>query len=163
MNPAEVVWESKTLKVTLSDDSKKINEVVVTALGIKREYKSLGYAIQDVKGDALLNSHENNVANALTGKIAGVQITRSSNASADMDNGFSDITPEDIESMSVLKWASAATLYGSRAGNGVILITTKQNKQTNGLGITIFLLICECLLWKGSACLEFFDYLCSRI
>ena len=181
MNPVEVTWEGKALKVTLSDDSKKINEVVVTALGIKRERKSLGYAIQDVKGDAILNSHENNVANALTGKIAGVQITRSSNGpggsskiqlrgnnsitglnqplivvdgvpmdnftgadnndywnpSADMGNGLSDINPEDIESMSVLKGASAAALYGSRAGNGVILITTKQGKQTKGLGITV--------------------------
>lgn len=79
MNPVEVAWEGKALKVTMKDDSKQINEVVVTALGIKRERKSLGYAIQDVKGDAILNSHENNVANALTGKIAGVQITRSSN------------------------------------------------------------------------------------
>ena len=181
MNPVEVTWEGKPLKVTLKDDSKQINEVVVTALGIKRERKSLGYAIQDVKGDAILNSHENNVANALTGKIAGVQITRSSNGpggsskiqlrgnnsvtglnqplivvdgvpmdnftgaenndywnpSADMGNGLSDINPEDIESMSVLKGASAAALYGSRAGNGVILITTKSGRQTKGLGITV--------------------------
>ena len=181
MNPVEVAWEGKALKVTMKDDSKQINEVVVTALGIKRERKSLGYAIQDVKGDAILNSHENNVANALTGKIAGVQITRSSNGpggsskiqlrgnnsvtglnqplivvdgvpmdnftgqentniwnpSADMGNGLADINPEDIESMSVLKGASAAALYGSRAGNGVILITTKTGKQTKGLGITI--------------------------
>ena len=79
MNPVEVAWDGKPVKATLKDDSKQINEVVVTALGIKRERKSLGYAIQDVKGDAILNSHENNVANALTGKIAGVQITRSSN------------------------------------------------------------------------------------
>ena len=181
MNPVEVAWEGKALKVTMKDDSKQINEVVVTALGIKRERKSLGYAIQDVKGDAILNSHENNVANALTGKIAGVQITRSSNGpggsskiqlrgnnsvtglnqplivvdgvpmdnftgaenndywnpSADMGNGLSDINPEDIESMSVLKGASAAALYGSRAGNGVILITTKSGKTTKGLGITV--------------------------
>ena len=181
MNPVEVAWDGKPVKATLKDDSKQINEVVVTALGIKRERKSLGYAIQDVKGDAILNSHENNVANALTGKIAGVQITRSSNGpggsskiqlrgnnsvtglnqplivvdgvpmdnftgaenndywnpSADMGNGLSDINPEDIESMSVLKGASAAALYGSRAGNGVILITTKSGRQTKGLGITV--------------------------
>lgn len=181
MTPVEMEWSGKPLKVTLNDDSKQINEVVVTALGIKRERKSLGYAIQDVKGDALVNAHENNVANALTGKIAGVQITRSSNGpggsskiqlrgnnsitglnqplivvdgvpmdnftgaenndywnpSADMGNGLSDINPEDIESMSVLKGASAAALYGSRAGNGVILITTKQGRETKGLGITV--------------------------
>ncbi len=181
MNPVEVVWEGRILRVTLQDDSKQINEVVVTALGIKRERKSLGYAIQDVKGDVLVNAHENNIANALTGKVAGVQITRSSNGpggsskiqlrgnnsitglnqplivvdgvpmdnftgadnndfwnpSADMGNGLGDINPEDIESMSVLKGASAAALYGSRAGNGVILITTKTGKKTKGLGITI--------------------------
>ena len=181
MTPVEVVYNGSNVKVTLKDDSKALDEVVVTALGIKRERKSLGYAIQDVKGDAILNSHENNVANALTGKIAGVQITRSSNGpggsskiqlrgnnsvtglnqplivvdgvpmdnftgadnndywnpSADMGNGLSDINPEDIESMSVLKGASAAALYGSRAGNGVILITTKSGRQTKGLGITV--------------------------
>ena len=181
MTPVEVVYNGSNVKVSLKDDSKALDEVVVTALGIKRERKSLGYAIQDVKGDAILNSHENNVANALTGKIAGVQITRSSNGpggsskiqlrgnnsvtglnqplivvdgvpmdnftgadnndywnpSADMGNGLSDINPEDIESMSVLKGASAAALYGSRAGNGVILITTKSGRQTKGLGITV--------------------------
>ena len=168
MAPIDVVWNGGSLTVTLKEDSNALDEVVVTALGIKRERKSLGYAIQDVKGDVLVNAHENNVANALTGKIAGVQITRSSNGpggsskiqlrgnnsitglnqplivvdgvpmdnftgasnndfwnpSADMGNGLGDINPEDIESMSVLKGASAAALYGSRAGNGVILITT---------------------------------------
>lgn len=177
----EVAWNGGALNVTLNDDSKQIDEVVVTALGIKRERKALGYAIQDVKGDALVNAHENNVANALTGKIAGVQITRSSNGpggsskillrgntsvtglnqplivvdgipmdnftgadnndfwnnSLDYGNGLADINPEDIESMSVLKGASAAALYGSRAGNGVILITTKSGKQQKGLGITV--------------------------
>ena len=181
MAPIDVVWNGGSLTVTLKEDSNALDEVVVTALGIKRERKSLGYAIQDVKGDVLVNAHENNVANALTGKIAGVQITRSSNGpggsskiqlrgnnsitglnqplivvdgvpmdnftgasnndfwnpSADMGNGLGDINPEDIESMSVLKGASAAALYGSRAGNGVILITTKTGRQTKGLGITI--------------------------
>ena len=177
----EVVWEGKALNVTLEEDTQQLEEVVVTALGIKREKKALGYAVQDVKGDALLEARENNIANALTGKIAGVQITRSSNGpggsskiqlrgsnsvtglnqplivvdgipmdnftgaanndywnpSADMGNGLSDINPEDIESMSVLKGASAAALYGSRAGNGVILITTKKGAESKGLGITV--------------------------
>lgn len=153
----------------------------MTALGITREKKTLGYAIQEVKGDALLDARETNIANALTGKIAGVQITRSSNGpgasskitlrgnnsltnlnqplivvdgtpmdnftgadnndfwnpSADMGNGLQDINAEDIESMSVLKGASAAALYGSRAGNGVILITTKKGRKTEGLGVTL--------------------------
>lgn len=177
----DVTLNGPSVNVTLQDDSKVIDEVVVTALGIKRERKALGYAIQDMKGDAIIDAHENNVANALTGKIAGVQITRSSNGpggsskiqlrgnnsitglnqplivvdgtpmdnftgadnndfwnpTADMGNGLGDINAEDIESMSVLKGASAAALYGSRAGNGVILITTKTGRKTKGLGITV--------------------------
>ena len=177
----EVTWEGKALNITLQEDTQQLDEVVVTALGIKREKKALGYAMQEVKGDALIAARETNVANALSGKVSGVQIIRSSNGpagsskiqlrgsnsvtglnqplivvdgvpmdnftgaanndfwnpSADMGNGLSDINPEDIESMSVLKGASAAALYGSRAGNGVILITTKKGRENPGLGITI--------------------------
>ena len=137
--------------------------------------------MQEVKGDALVAARETNLANALTGKVSGVQIIRSSNGPAgsskiqlrgsnsvtgtnqplivvdgvpmdnflgannndlfnpgtDMGNGLSDINPEDIESMSVLKGASAAALYGSRAGNGVILITTKKGTKNEGLGLTV--------------------------
>ena len=168
------------INITLSDDTEVLGEVVVTALGIKRDKKALGYAIQEVKGDELIAARENNVANALSGKVSGLQVLRSSNGpaasskitirgnnsvtglnqplivvdgvpmdnftgadnndywnpSADMGNGLSDINPEDIASMSVLKGASAAALYGSRAGNGVILITTKTGRKNDGLGIT---------------------------
>lgn len=167
--------------IQMSDDTEVLQEVVVTALGIKREKKALGYAIQEVKGESLVEARETNLANALSGKISGVQVIRSSNGpggsskiqlrgansvtgtnqplivvdgvpmdnftgadnadfynpSLDMGNGLSDINPEDIESMSVLKGASAAALYGSRAGNGVILITTKKGKENPGLGVTI--------------------------
>ena len=167
--------------IQMSDDTEVLQEVVVTALGIKREKKALGYAMQEVKGESLVEARETNLANALSGKISGVQIIRSSNGpggsskiqlrgansvtgtnqplivvdgvpmdnftgasnndidnpSMDMGNGLSDINPEDIESMSVLKGASAAALYGSRAGNGVILITTKKGKENPGLGVTI--------------------------
>ena len=179
----EVIWNGAALNVTLEEDTQQLEEVVVTALGVKREKKALGYAMQEVKGDALLAARETNLANALTGKVSGVQIIRSSNGPAgsskiqlrgatsvtglnqplivvdgvpmdnfigandgssdmwnpgsDKGNGLSDINPEDIESMSVLKGASAAALYGSRAGNGVILITTKSGKENKGLGITI--------------------------
>ncbi len=177
----EVAWDGKPIKVSMEDDSQTLQEVVVTALGIKREKKALGYAMQEVKGDALVAARETNLANALSGKVSGVQIIRSSNGpagsskiqlrgansvtgtnqplivvdgtpldnftgadnndfwnpSTDMGNGLSDINAEDIESMSVLKGASAAALYGSRAGNGVILITTKKGSQNPGLGITI--------------------------
>ena len=176
----EVVWEGKALNVTLEEDTQQLEEVVVTALGIKREKKALGYAMQEVKGDALVAARETNLANALSGKVSGVQIIRSSNGpagsskiqlrgsnsvtgtnqplivvdgvpldnftgadnndfwnpSSDMGNGLSDINSEDIESMSVLKGASAAALYGSRAGNGVILITTKKGAKSEGLGVT---------------------------
>lgn len=177
----EVSVAGKTaLNVVMAVDNKSLGEVVVTALGIKREKKSLGYALQEVSGESLAATRENNLANALTGKVAGLQITRSSNGPAgsskivlrgnnsltgtnqplivvdgipmdnftgatnndvwnpskDMGNGLSDINPDDIESMSVLKGASAAALYGSRAGNGVILITTKSGKAQKGLGIT---------------------------
>lgn len=169
------------LNVKLEEDAQKLDEVVVTALGMKRDKKALGYAMQELKGDELLSSREPNLANSLSGKVSGLQIVRSSNgvggsskivlrgnnsltgsnqplivvdgtpmdnftggvddvwgnSGADMGNGLSDINPEDIESMTVLKGASAAALYGSRAGNGVILITTKSGKKNEGLGITV--------------------------
>ena len=172
---------SKNFQEVVLDDSLTLQEVVVTALGVAREKKTVGYAIQDVKGDAIVDAHETNIANALTGKIAGVQVLRSSggpgasskivlrgnnsltglnqplvvvdgvpmdnftgssgmdfwNGNTDYGNGLSDINPEDVESMTVLKGASAAALYGSRAGNGVILITTKKGREQQGLGITV--------------------------
>jgi len=174
------VGQNTTIDVAMIPDLKSLEEVVVTALGVKRELKSLGYAHQEIKGDVILESRETNVANALTGKIAGLQVLRSSNGPAgsskiilrgnnslsgdnqplivvdgmpmnnftgrenndywnpslDMGSGMGDLNQEDIESISVLKGPSAAALYGSRAGNGVILITTKKGKKSNGLGIT---------------------------
>ena len=176
-----VTWAGSPVEVMLQEDAILLEATVVTALGITREKKSLGYALQDVKGEELLATREVNVANALTGKVSGLQVIRSSNGPAgsskiqlrgansitgtnqplivvdgtpidnftgannndywnpgtDMGNGLSDINAEDIESMSVLKGASAAALYGSRAGNGVILITTKKGAKNPGLGITI--------------------------
>ena len=176
-----ITWNGGPVNVILEEDSELLEGTIVTALGITREKKTLGYALQDVKGDALLDARESNLANALTGKVAGVSIVRSSNGpgassrivlrgnnsltglnqplividgvpmdnfvgannndfwnpSADMGSGLQDINPEDVESMTVLKGASAAALYGSRAGNGVILITTKKGAQNPGLGITI--------------------------
>jgi len=168
------------LNVALEQSAEALNEVVVTALGIKREKKSLGYAVQEIDGSTLLEARESNIANALAGKVSGVQIIKGSNGPAssskivlrgntsltgdnqplivvdgipmdnftgaanndywnpsqDMGNGLGDLNPENIASMTVLKGASAAALYGARAGNGVILITTKTGKKTDGLGIT---------------------------
>jgi len=160
--------------ITLANEDKLFNEVVVTALGITREKKSLGYSVQDVKSDELNKTSQLNVANALQGKVSGVQITQAGGAVGasqrilirgnssfnsndplividgvpmdggsgsqlgsdgkgflDTGTGLNDINPNDIENISVLKGGSAA-LYGMRAGNGVILITTKKGKTTNG-------------------------------
>ncbi len=174
------VGQSNVINVSMESESVGLDEVVVTALGIKREKKSLGYALQDLQADEIVSSRESNIGNALTGKVAGLQVVRSSNGPAgsskiilrgqssltgdnqpliivdgvplnnftgrenndywnpslDMGSGIADLNPEDIENISVLKGASAAALYGSRAGNGVILITTKKGKSKPGLGIT---------------------------
>lgn len=181
-SPQEItVGTATTVNVVLANEDNNLNEVVVTALGIRREKKSLGYAVQEVKGEALVEAREPNLVNTLSGKVSGLQITRSStgpggsskitlrgnnsltgdnqplividgvpvnnftgatnndyyNPSIDYGNGLSDINPEDVESMSVLKGPSASALYGSRAGNGVILITTKSGRIQKGLGITV--------------------------
>ncbi|PPL00036.1 SusC/RagA family TonB-linked outer membrane protein [Parapedobacter indicus] len=154
-----------------------LDEVVVTALGIKRERKSLGYSVGNVDGEALNETPQANVLNALSGKVAGVQISqmdgtagssvnmviRGANSlngdnqplfvidgvpvsnqlnngfsGADMGNAISDINPNDIENVSVLKGPSAAALYGSRAGNGVVLITTKSGAGSKrGIGVSL--------------------------
>lgn len=167
--------------VTLQTAASGLDEVVVTALGIRRQKKSLGYAVQEIKGRSVADIREPNLTNALSGQVAGLQVIRSSNGPAgsskivlrgmnsltgsnqplivvdgipidnftgvenndffnpqmDMGNGLADINAEDIESISVLKGAASAALYGSRAGNGAILITTKSGRKTSGLGITI--------------------------
>jgi TonB-linked SusC/RagA family outer membrane protein len=170
------VGDSAQLNVVLAEDTQNLDEVVVTALGIKRQKKELGYAVQDVKGDQLNKVITTNVATALSGKIAGVDVsipatgaggsTRviirgissigennqplyivdgvpidntglSNDSSAtskwfdgrDSGDGISSINPNDIESLTVLKGAAAAALYGSRALNGVILITTKKGSK----------------------------------
>ncbi len=175
------VGTQQTINVTLASGESELGEVVITALGIKREKKSLGYGVQEVKGETLVSAREPNLANTLTGKIAGLQVVRSSdgpagsskillrgsnsltgsnqplivvdgvpidnftgapdngywNRALDRGNGIADINPDDIETLSVLKGPSAAALYGSRAGNGVILITTKSGRAQDGLGISV--------------------------
>ena len=165
--------------VFMDPDVQFLDEVVVTALGLERQKKSLGYAVQDVKAEALTQGSNLNVANALQGKLAGVQITQAGGAVGasqrilirgnssfngneplividgipmnnsaggmyggdeggwlDTGSGINDINPEDIESVSVLKGGSAA-IYGMRAGNGVILITTKKGSSvTNKMKVS---------------------------
>ncbi len=158
----------QTIDVTLTKLVRQLDEVVVTALGMTRQKKSLGYAIQEVKGSELVQSNEQNVLNSLSGRVAGVQVTSASGAvgssarivlrgnnsfsnnqplfvvdgvpvsnfatglgsggAVDYGNAIAELDPNNIASISVLKGANAAALYGYQAGNGVILITTKSGK-----------------------------------
>ena len=183
MKAVEVTVTGNTANVSLSPASEQLQEIVVTALGLKREKKSLGYATQEIKGEDLTKVNNGNVANAISGKIAGVQIRRNNNIGGstnvvirgttsltgnnqalwivdgiplnndntnsadqksggntggyDYGNAASDINPDDIETMNVLKGAAASALYGSRASNGVILVTLKKgSKSKGGLGIS---------------------------
>ena len=169
--PQEItVKEQAVINLKMTSDTQVIDEVVVTALGIKREKKMLGYSVQEIKSYALNTTGDPSVTSALQGKVAGLQMNTSStglggstkitirgnssltdnnqplwivdgvpftdnqtseaSAYGGYDRGGTsfDINPEDIESISVLKGPNAAALYGSRAGNGVIIITTKKGK-----------------------------------
>ena len=125
-----------------------LDEVVVTALGIKREQKALGYAVQEVKSDQLTVAKGANVATSLTGKIAGLNIKNSTEFAAaptltlrgstpllvvdgipHYNVSMSDIPADDIESISVLKGSTASALYGSRGGDGAIMVTTKKAQK----------------------------------
>jgi len=169
------------ISITLKESSAKLNDVVVTALGIKRDTKALGYSVTEVKGSEFTQARENNIANALSGKVAGVNATGLSTGpggssrviirgngsfngnnqplyvvngmpidnsvpggaattnglgnNVDRGDGIGSINPDDIESITVLKGGTAAALYGSRASNGVILITTKKGRKQKGVGI----------------------------
>ena len=165
----ETVGNRSTVDVTMSSSSFKINEVVVTAMGIERKAKSLTYATQQVGGNELTRAKETNLINSLQGKTSGLVITPNStgaggssklvirgNKSAQGNNqplividgipmsnptttqmegeyggrdggdALSNLNPDDIASINVLKGASAAALYGSMAANGVVMITTKK-------------------------------------
>ena len=172
------IGDESTIDLVL-ESGVALDEVVVTALGITREKKALGYAITEVAGSELTEARENNVINSLAGKVAGVEVSGGSTGpggstrviirgntnltgnnqplyvvdgvpidnsnlgsagmwgGTDLGDGISNINPDDIESMTVLKGASAAALYGSRAQNGVILITTKKGTKTKGIGVEV--------------------------
>jgi TonB-linked SusC/RagA family outer membrane protein len=185
------VSNRSTLAIELGEDEQTLDEVVVTALGIRKESKKLGYATTNVNADAVAINRTPNFINALQGKIAGVNIsglgtgpagtskirirgqssisgqnnplivvngvpidntnfgTNPGNAASDNSigvrgggntsdggDGLSSINPDDIESMTVLKGAAAAALYGSRAKDGVIMITTKTRGTSQGIGVT---------------------------
>lgn len=178
------VGNQTTINVVLVPESTALEDVVVTAFGVEREKKAIGYAMTAVSGDEVSTVKANNAVDALAGKVAGLVVspgtfgpgssTRviirgnnsltgnnqplyvidgvpmndsgfgSSNSNnpgeysrTDYGNGISDINPDDIASISVLKGPNAAALYGSRASNGVILITTKRGAENKGLGVTV--------------------------
>ena len=183
MQTKEVVAASTSLNVSMQEDARQLDEVVVTALGIKRDKKALGYASQQVSAESLKGgSPTGNITNLLSGKAAGVEIRRNNNFGGstnivirgnksltgnnqalwvidgvpvdngtsnsgaqqqgsggyyDYGNGASDINQEDVESINILKGAAATALYGSRASNGVVLVTTKKGKQTGKIGVTV--------------------------
>lgn len=173
------VTAKDNMRVVLEPLNTTLGEVVVTAMGIKRSAKALGFSATAVKGDEIAAARTNDIMSSLAGKVAGVQISSSSsdpgssksvivrgisslgstnqplyvidgvplnnstvstdrdlNRGYDFGNGASAVNPDDVESMTILKGAAATALYGSRAANGVILITTKTGKKAQrGLGI----------------------------
>lgn len=145
---SEVVGDRSVINVTMASTSEVLEEIVVTALGIKKEKKKLGYAVQDLIAPGLTKVPAANTASNLTGKIAGLKVSNSPNlfdtpalllrgvAPVVVIDGvpvesatFWEVAPEDIESMSVLKGPAAAVLYGQMGQNGVIQITTKKAKE----------------------------------
>lgn len=175
----QTVGASTTINATLRSDSKVLGEVVVTALGIKKERKALGYSVTELNAEELMKNKSANIVNSIAGKVPGVNVTQSSgsagagasitirggnstsegrqnqplfvvdgiiydnsttvtgNSGTDgltrsnttYSNRVMDVNPEDIESLSVLKGAAAAALYGSRAADGVVVITTKKGAE----------------------------------
>lgn len=169
------------IDVVLEPDAAQLEEVVITALGIEREKKSLGYATQEVAGEAVSDVPTTNFMNSLSGKVSGLKIKSSGTMGGSTDivirgnssitgnnqalfvidgvpvsnetpntsnqqtgrggydygNLASDINPNDIASMNVLKGAAATALYGARAANGVIIIETKRGQRGRGIGVSV--------------------------
>ena len=141
------ISEIKDYRITLDDDAKGLSEVVVTALGIKKEKAKLGYAVQEVNGEDLVKAREPNVISSLTGRVAGLVVQSSTDlfqtpaitlrgrtplividGIPDQSADIWKINADDVESMTVLKGANASALYGSIGQNGAIMITTKRGK-----------------------------------
>lgn len=168
------VGSDNNVTILLDAEVANLDDVVVTALGIKKEKKKLGYAVTEIKGAEVAKGNELNPINALTGKVAGLSVDQTASGSfgsariqirgnstlrqnnqpifvvdgviienasvtggKDFGNDIKNLNAEDFETVSVLKGSSAAALYGSRAINGVILITTKKGKASKGIGVTI--------------------------
>lgn len=180
--PAEVALDGRaSLAIVLEPEVRQLQDVVVTALGITRQKKSLTYSTQTLKGSELSDTREVNLTSGMNGKVAGLTISKTNSGpgssnriifrgnrsitgnnqplivvdgvridntpkafadvtlfgTRDNGDGISNINPDDVESMTVLTGASAASLYGSDAANGVIIITTRKGRTGKGLGVEI--------------------------
>ena len=159
MPPAKSDWQNEKtgdLKVTLREDSQQLKEVVVTAMGIKKDTKRLGYAVSTIESDEIVKAGATNFASAMYGKAPGIRITQTQGGAAGAvsinvrgltsitgnnqpliildgvpisSSDFNTISPSDIENISVLKDASSTSIYGARAANGVVVVTTKKGQQ----------------------------------
>ena len=207
LNQEITVGNRSEIDITMVVDESDLEEVVVTALGIEKSAKSLGYATSTVKSDELTINRTPNVMNALQGKVAGVSISalgtgpggtskirirgqssisgqnsplivvngvpidntnfgtnpnssgsdssigvRGGGNTSDGGDGLSSINPDDVQTMTILKGAAAAALYGSRAKDGVVMITTKSKNDSRGIGVTYN------LNYTNEAPLDFTDY-----
>ena len=196
----EAIGGRSVVNITLTADNQNLNEVIVTALGVKKEARKLGYSATSVNPDQLTINRTANPINALQGKVAGVNIStlgtgpggsskirirgqssingtnaplivingvpvdntnfndantvavKGGGVFADGGDGLSSINPDDIESMTILKGAPAAALYGSRAKDGVIMITTKTKGKGKGIGVSYN------MNYTGETPLDFTDY-----
>jgi len=176
---AQAAAGSPDMRVTLKEVKKELNEVVLTALGIKKQYRSLGYATSVIPGSDLTQSRETNLGNSFTGKVAGVSVAgdatgpygssrviirgnssvsgnnqplyvvdgvpydnsnwsyASEYGGKDLGDGLSNISPDDIEDIQILKGVAASALYGYRGGNGAILVTTKSGSDSKGMHVDL--------------------------
>jgi TonB-linked SusC/RagA family outer membrane protein len=164
MNTLEIPLANQSVfNITMTPAVTALQDVVVTAFGISRQSKSLTYATQNVKTESLVEARNLNIVNGLSGRISGLSITQTSNGVGSeskvllrgnrsiagnsqplyvvdgitLGGGISDLSPDDIESISVLKGANAAALYGSRANNGAIIVTTKSGKGKDGVSVNL--------------------------
>ncbi|WP_428654603.1 SusC/RagA family TonB-linked outer membrane protein [Runella sp.] len=150
------VGSKKSISIKLATDTKILNEVIVTALGVKREERSLGYAVQKVAGPSVQTVKGVSVGTSLTGKVAGLWVRNSTEFNqmptltlrgetpllvidgVPYNNiSLNNIAQDDIESIDVLKGPTASALYGSRGGSGAVIVTTKKGSSSKGLTVTV--------------------------
>jgi len=171
------VGQQSKIDIAFVENAIQLDDIVVTAYGIEKDKKAAGFSVSEINGDELTKAKEVSVAAQLTGKVAGLEVTKPSNGPTsatrivirgvssfegsdgplividgipvnnsnlssgglyggrDSGDGFNSLNPDDIENITVLKGPAASSLYGARAGSGVVLITTKKGNTQKGIGI----------------------------